>query len=206
MTHKGYGDRIARRHAQVVGDAPRIAPQDDSEMSRESREIVDAVRAAAGSGPAAVVPAYTRTLTKHPRLFRAQLDIGTMFYTGDLPPRERELAVLRVGWLAGAPYEWGEHVKIAKRVGITGEEIERATVGSAAPGWNSHEWAIVRAVEELITDFVISDETWSILAQSWNEAQLLEFPAMVGQYVALAYLQNSIRTGLDSDNPGLDRR
>ena len=106
MTHNGYGDRIAARHAQVVGQAPRIAPQDDSEMSAESREIVNAVRASAGAGPAAVVPEYTRTLTKHPRLFRAQLDIGTMFYTGDLPPRERELAVVRVGWLTGAPYEF----------------------------------------------------------------------------------------------------
>ena len=204
MAFKSYD--AAARHAQVVGAGPKIAALEDSEMSGEARAIVDGVRAAAGAGPAGEVPEYMRMLAKHPGLFRSQMDTGKLFFNGLIAPRERELAVLRIGWLAGAPYEWGEHVKISQRYGVTSEEIERAIIGSAASGWSEHDGAIVRAVEELIADFAISGETWDILAKSWDEAQMLEFPAMVGQYVAIAFIQNSYRARLAPENTGLALR
>ena len=206
MTKNGYGAGIAARHAQVVGDGPKIAALDDSEMSSEARVIVDAVRNSAGAGPAGEVPEYMRLMLKHPALFRCQMETGTVFFKGLIPARERELAVLRIGWLAGAPYEWGEHVKIAQRCGVTAGEVERATIGSTAAGWNAHDAAILRGVEELIGDFALSDATWTALAKSWDEAQMIEFPAMVGQYVAIAFIQNSIRARLAPENPGLSHR
>ena len=60
--------------------------------------------------------------------------------------RERELAVLRVAWLCRAPYEWGEHVELAKLCGVSAEEIERVTQGSSAAGWSDHECALLLAV------------------------------------------------------------
>lgn len=201
-----YRYDVAARMAQVVGDGPRVQPLDDSEMGAEAREIVDRVRAGAGAGPAAVVPEYMRTMARHPKLFQAQMEIGAMLYNGLIPPRERELAILRLSWLAGAPYEWGEHVKISQRVGVSKEEIERATNGSDAPGWNEHEAAILRGVEELLADFTLSDKTWNTLAKTWDDAQMLEFPSMVGQYVVTAYVQNSARSRLGEGNTGLSHR
>ena len=206
MNITGYGDSIAQRQALVIGDGPKIAALEDSEMSGEARAVVDGVRAAAGAGPAGKMPEYMRMLAKHPGLFRSQMETGKLFFNGLIAPRERELAVLRIGWLAGAPYEWGEHVKISKRYGVTSEEIERAIIGSAAPGWSEHDAAILRAVEELIADFAISGATWDTLAKRWDEAQMLEFPAMVGQYVAIAFIQNSVRAALAPENPGLTHR
>ncbi|HMP57328.1 MAG TPA: carboxymuconolactone decarboxylase family protein [Novosphingobium sp.] len=201
-----YRFDVAARMAQTVAEGPRIEPLDDAEMTPEVREICDRVRAGAGAGPAAIVPEYMRTMARHPALFEAQMEIGAMLYNGLIPPRERELAILRIGWLAGAPYEWGEHVRISQRVGVTPEEVERATNGSDADGWSEHEAAILRGVEELLADFAISDRTWATLAKSWNEAQMLEFPSMVGQYVATAYIQNSVRSRLGEGNPGLTHR
>ena len=130
-----------------------------------------------------------------------------VLFQGEISPRERELAVLRVAWRCRAPYEWGQHVNVAKRYGITSEEIERLTrKGSSEPGWSEHEAAILRAVDELLTEQMIGDETWATLAATWNERQLIEFPSMVGQYVATAYSQNSLRLRLDPENPGLRHR
>jgi hypothetical protein len=123
-----------------------------------------------------------------------------------LPRREAELAILRIGWLTRAPFEWGEHVAIGKRFGLTDEEVERVTVGSAASGWNEHDRAILKAVEELLDDTYISDETWETLAKSWIDAQLLEFPVLVGLYVTTAMHQNAIRLRLHPGNAGLKRR
>lgn len=206
MKLTGYGKRIAERMAQVVGEGPRIAALDDSEMASETREIVNRIRISAGAGLASEVPDFMRTMIKHPELFRAQMEMGTVLFKGQIPPRERELAVLRIGWLAGAPYEWGEHVKISQRYGVSREEIARVQQGSCAPGWSEHEAAILRGVEELLEDFAVSDATWETLAKTWDEAQLLEYPAMVGQYVVTAFVQNSLRSRLAPENPGLSHR
>lgn len=194
---------IAARQAHVVGDGPRILAIDNDDVDDESHAVVSRLRASAGAGPAAIMPDYMRTMIKHPEIFRCQMEMGAAIYKGRIPPRERELAVLRCGWLCRAPYEWGEHVDIGKRYGLSDEEVARVQQGSSAPGWSEHEAAILRGVEELIGDQALSDATWNTLAKSWDEAQLIEFPMMVGQYVATAFVQNSLRIRLAPDNPGL---
>lgn len=194
---------IATREAHVVGPGPRIAAVAEGEIDEASRALIVAVRAGAGAPPMVEVPEYMRTVVKHPDIFRCQMEMGTALFAGRIPARERELAILRVGWLCRAPYEWGQHVAIGYRVGLSGEEIARVRTGSAAPGWSDHDAAILRGVEELIADKALSDDTWDTLAQNWDEAQMIEFPMMVGQYVATAYVQNSLRIPLEGGNPGL---
>jgi alkylhydroperoxidase family enzyme len=80
------------------------------------------------------------------------------------------------------------------------------TRGSADAAWVPHDKAILRGVEELVGDHAIADDTWEVLARTWDEAQLIEFPMMVGQYVATAYVQNSLRIMLAEGNPGLSYR
>ena len=198
-------EAIAAREADVIG-AQRIGELQEDEIDGESREIIRTIRSSTGKQADSVIPGYMRTMLKHPALFRAQMQMGTTIFKGVLPPRERELAVLRIGWLLRAPYEWGEHVDIGKRYGITDAEIEALIVGSTAPNWNGHERAILTAVEELLGNQMISDATWANLAKTWNEQQLIEFPMMVGQYVATAFVQNSLRITLAEDNPGLTYR
>jgi hypothetical protein len=49
--------------------------------------------------------------------------IDALVLSGVLDERLRELAILRVGWRIGAAYEWGNHYLIARRVGLTDDEI-----------------------------------------------------------------------------------
>jgi len=195
---------IDARQAQIVGDGPRIEPLE--ELRGEALELCIGTRESIGITDHTHIPEYMRTLIKHPAIFRCQMQMGTAIFRGKIPPRARELAVLRIGWLSRAPFEWGEHVDISKRYGVSDEEVERVTQGSSAPGWSEHDAAILRGVEELLGDQMISDATWATLARSWDEEQLIEFPVMVGQYVANAYLQNALRMRLADDNPGLGYR
>lgn len=197
---------IDARQAQVVGDAPRIEPIPNEEVEGHARDLSNQVRRSAGSQGGYTVHEYMRVMMKHPAIFRCQMQMGDAIYNGVIPARERELAVLRIGWVSRAPYEWGEHVRIAKISGVTPEEIERVTAGSSAQGWSAHEAALLRGVEEIIADQTVSDATWETLAESWNEPQLIEYLMMVGQYLATACLQNSLRIRLTADNPGLRRR
>jgi 4-carboxymuconolactone decarboxylase len=208
MNVEPSGDfNIDARMEEIVGKPQRIAPLAEEELSPEGRELCARIRKSFNASETDALPKVFATMLKHPGLYRCQLEMGIeLVANGKLPPRERELAILRNAWLCGAPYEWGEHVDIAKRVGITTEEIEATTEGAKAELWNEHERAILRAVDELHMHKTISDETWDVLAASWDEQQLMEFPVLVGQYISTALLQNSLRIRLADDNPGLGYR
>ncbi|MET0656537.1 MAG: carboxymuconolactone decarboxylase family protein [Steroidobacteraceae bacterium] len=201
------GADIDAREAQILGPPQRIAPLAPEDLDEEARALVISIRASVGANPHEGIPPVFATMLKHPGLYRCTMDIGIQLLgKGELSPRERELAVLRVAWLCRAPYEWGQHVEIAKRYAISAEEIERVTQGSTAPGWTDHEAAIVRGVEELLADQMIADATWNVLATTWTERQLMEFPTLVGQYVSVAYSQNALRIRLNAGNRGLRHR
>ena len=201
------GVDIDAREAQILGSPQRIAPLAAEDLDEEARALVLSIRASVGANPNESIPPVFATMLKHPGLYRCTMDIGIQLLgKGELAPRERELAVMRVAWLCRAPYEWGQHVEIAKRVKVTAEEIERVTQGSSAPGWTEHEAALLRGVEELLADQMISDATWDVLARNWTERQLMEFPTLVGQYVCVAYSQNALRIRLNHGNRGLRHR
>lgn len=208
MTVEQSGDRnIDERMAQIVGKPPRIDPVDENNLPPEAEEAAIEIRAAFGMPENGFMPESFRMMLNHVELFRGQMAIGMALAAGSIPPRERELIVLRNAWICGAPYEWGEHVDIGKkRAGLTTEEVERCTQGSKAEGWSAHERAILKGVEELHADHMISDETWAVLAKTWSVKQLAEFPVLVGVYTTTAMQQNSLRYRLDGSNSGLGQR
>jgi alkylhydroperoxidase family enzyme len=204
-------DVIAAREAEVLGKAPRVQPLKSEEIADATLEIRLHMKRASGQDHfemrADNVPEVLLIMLRHPELCRKHTDLGLFLLgSGTLSPRDRELAVLRVAWLCQAPYEWGEHVAVAKSQGMTSEEVERITVGSAAAGWSEHDCAILRAVEELLTTAMISDETWAMLARTLDEQQLIELPVLIGQYQGTAYFQNALRLRLQDHNPGLSAR
>lgn len=197
---------IDARDAQVAGN-PRIRPMTPGEFTDEAKQLVAETFAHVERVDQADVPDFFGIMFKHPGLSRGTMQLGVALgANGSIPPRERELAVLRVSWLTRAPFEWGEHLAQGKKAGLSDEEIERVTQGSDATGWSEHDRAIVRAVEEMMGDYAISTETWTILAKSWSEPQLMELPGLVGHYIMGALIHNSIRFDLLEGNIGLRRR
>ena len=209
--HRGGIEPLATdseaRMAQVLGQPPRLNPLPEDEIRGDAMAVIERMRALHDVAPDLPVHEVFATLSKHPELLVGFLDFG-MILMGKtaLAPRDRELAVLRTGWLCGAPYEWGEHVIIAKELGFTSAEIERITQGSQAPGWNDADRAVLKAAEELHSDAMISDETWAALAARLDDSQLIELPMLIGQYHKVAFVQNSLRFQPRECNPGLSAR
>ena len=195
------------RMEQILGQPPRMTPLPEGELSDVAIAAVRRMRRFSDMPEEGEVNSEFATLARHPDLLAAFLDFGSMFLAGTaMEPRLREIAILRTGWLCRAPYEWGEHVIIGKREGLTSEEIEWITQGSSAPGWSECERAILRAVEELHGDAMISDESWAVLERHLDVRQLIELPVMVGQYHKVAFIQNAMRFRTRDCNPGLAAR
>jgi alkylhydroperoxidase family enzyme len=201
-------EEIAAREAQVLGAPPRVVPLLRAELSDEAIDLIREIGATLGidwgEDADAPIAKWFGMMFRYPRLFRLQMETGIhLLGHGAIPPLERELAILRTGWLARAPYEWSEHVRIIRALGVSEDVVERVRVGSSAPEWSEHERALLCAVEELFADDMISDATWATLASRWDEQQMIELPALVGQYRAVAGMQNSLRLPLNPDSAGL---
>lgn len=195
------------REAEITEKPPRIPPLKAEELKKEDLDAINKIRRTVNMPPVTEPPAFVATLARHPSLYHAHSVLAHQLSSGELPVRDRELIVMRIGWLCQAPFEWSEHVRTGKRLGgLTDEDVERVIVGSAAPGWNEADRALLRAVEELYANAMITDETWAVLSRSLNEKQLIELPLLVGQYQGLAYYTNSVRIRLMPGSRGLSER
>ena len=197
------------REEYILGKPPRLAALPAAERSPEQQRVLDEISMVVVDGvrkPREDADSL-EIVIRHAELYTAHLEVGKKFLSdGEMSIRDRELAILRIGWLSQAPFEWGSHVVIARRNGVTGKEIEQIIEGSTAEGWSDHDRAIVRAMEELHFDSMISDETWAVLAQSYSDKQLMEIVILAGQYKTVAYLQNSLRLRIPPGKQGLSAR
>jgi 4-carboxymuconolactone decarboxylase len=116
-----------------------------------------------------------------------------------LEPRIRELLILRVASRTGSGYEWNQHARMAKEAGLSDAQISAVAEGPAAPVWSAEEEALLAATDEMLDGHEVGDETWRSLAASFDPAQLLELLFVVGGYLALATVLNSI--GLRGELP-----
>ena len=143
-----------------------------------------------------------RTLAKHPKIFEAFGRLGGFLLSGKcLPARERELVILRVGWRSGSVYEWGQHVVIGKREGVTDAEILRLRT-PGLEGWPAEDAVLVRFADELCQTNTVTDATWAALAARFDEQQLIELVMLGGFYRMVAGTLNSLGIELDDGVPG----
>lgn len=179
---------------------PRIAPLEEAVWSEEQREIL------APMNRDGRVYNIFKTLVRHPKLLKRWLPFANhILNKSTLAPREREMAILRVGWLCRAEYEWGQHVLIGKRAGLSDAEIARIGAGPDAPGWTPFEAAVLRAVDELHEDACISDTTWAALKARYDTAQLMDLVFTVGNYTVVSMALNTLGVPLDAGVKGFDR-
>ena len=134
------------------------------------------------------------TLARHPDLAEAFLPFSThLLLRSTMPPRLRELAILRVARRSGCAYEWAHHTKIAVEAGLSAAEIEAAGRGEDPGELASAELdrAVLDAVDELAGSCNLSDRTWGTLSAYLDERQLMDLVFTVGAYVLLAMAFNT---------------
>ena len=142
------------------------------------------------------------TMANHEKLAKRWLVFGNHILSkSTLNAREREIAILRVGWLCQAGYEWGQHVVIGKAAGLTDDDIENIKKGADA-GWSQHEALIIKAADELSSDAFVTDETWKGLKQTYSDEQMMDLVFTVGQYNMVSMALNSFGVQLDDDIQG----
>lgn len=173
--------------------APRLAPVPEREWDDETRALI----AAGGTSNGKVLNIFA-TLAHHPKLLKRWLVFGAhVLAKNTLPARDREMLILRTGWNCAAPYEWGQHVVIARGLGFTDEEIDAIAAGPDANGLAPFDATLLRAADELHHDSSLSDGTWDALHERYDDQQMLDTVFTVGQYHLVSMALNSCRVERD---------
>jgi AhpD family alkylhydroperoxidase len=174
--------------------SPRIEPGTRRQIGLVNSGIARLAALATGGR----APNVFTTLARHRRLFRRWLWFAAALMPGGrLPRAETELVILRVAHRTGCDYEWGHHVRLGRRAGLSEEEIERVREGPAAAGWSERQALLVTAADELLGEGVIGEELWQRLSDHLDEVLLIELCMLVGHYEMLAMTLNTLRVQPD---------
>jgi alkylhydroperoxidase family enzyme len=170
----------------------RVPMRDLSTMSAEDRETVEK-NAMNGQ-----IFNIFKVLAHHPKLLKRWTPFaGHVLGKQTLPFRDRELLILRIGWLNQAEYEFAQHEVIAKKGGVSEVDIRRLQDGPKAAGWSEKESALLQVADDLFENSVVSDETWETLGKHYSVEQVMDAIFTVGQYNLVSWALNSLGVPLD---------
>ena len=143
---------------------------------------------------------FSRVIVRNPDAYRAFVPFIDKVIRGScLPPRDREVLLIRTLALCGETYEAHHHELIARKTGMS--EAEIAAAASADAGLSPWDRTLTQAADELVRDQAIGDATWMALAEHYDTEQMMEVVFAVGCYTVMAMLTKSFGVQVEND-PG----
>ena len=164
--------------------SPRLAPIAATHRTEAQRDML------ASRGDLNIY----KTLAWHPDLYNRWSPLGQFILNGSsIQPRHREMAMLRMGWLCQAEYEWAQHARIAKQsAGLKDVDLHAIAEGPGAKTWSVLDAAVLTMVDELRYEAMISDKTWTALRTGYSDQQIMELLFTAAQYQLVSMALNTL--------------
>jgi alkylhydroperoxidase/carboxymuconolactone decarboxylase family protein YurZ len=165
----------------------RIAPVEPENFTAEQAELV-------GEWKHLV---FSRVVVNNPKMYRSFLPhIEAVIAKTALPPRDRQVIVLRMLATSNDIYELAHHITISRNAGISEEEIAAFQSG-AGDCLTAFDHALIAATDELKRDQIVGDATWETLASRYSTEQLMEVVFVAGCYLTMAMLTKTFGMQLE---------
>ncbi|MEQ8718416.1 MAG: carboxymuconolactone decarboxylase family protein [Acidimicrobiales bacterium] len=123
-----------------------------------------------------------RLLANSPTVFRPFVRLSsTLMYDGALPEKVREVVILWMGRNRPHSYEWIEHVLIARRVGLSDEQIDAIERDDLDGDLFTDEQRLAVVVAaQLLGDHALPPETFEAAVDTWGLETFIELVMVVG--------------------------
>lgn len=123
-------------------------------------------------------------------------------FGGELSARAREIVILSVAAAERCEYEWAAHARVARRAGLTEDELEGLRDGAGMPSFSPQEQAVLAAARALIDGRDLSDQQFAAAETQIGLAPLFDIISLVGHYQHTAMALRVWRTPpRDGDQP-----
>jgi len=175
-------------------DRARIVPLEKEQWSEETREALKTVTNEKGKALNIFA-----TLANSPAAVKPFLAWASYILQGTkLTPREREILILRIGHLCNSGYEFHQHTRIGLRSGLSESDIQALRKTTDDGDWSEAEVLLIEAADQLHGDSFIGTETWTALAEHYNDKQLMDIVFVVGQYTQVSMLLNTFGVQIET--------
>ncbi|MBI9074712.1 MAG: carboxymuconolactone decarboxylase family protein [Desulfatibacillum sp.] len=144
-----------------------------------------------------------KALAHTPKMGRDFLRLGTAILSkGDLSPTLRELAILRIGHVNKAHYEWTQHVRIGKHLGLSEEKIQAVKDWKNSSILNDEEKAVLAYTDDVNANIRASDQIFQKIVDLFGHRIAVELTVTIGYYGAVSRILESLDIQLE---PGVKR-
>ncbi|WP_063063074.1 carboxymuconolactone decarboxylase family protein [Nocardia violaceofusca] len=173
----------------------RLPPLPADQWDDRTRGALAALLPRARRNPDGAGPAMS-ALARHPDLAEAYLGFGVyLLFRSTLPPRVREIAILRIAHRRQCAYEWAHHVAMADSTGLSDADVDGIRDGRLT---GEFDRLLLAAVDELDEKSQLSDTTWAALSDYLDERQRMDLVFTVGGYAMVAMAFNTF--GIQPDH------
>ena len=146
--------------------------------------------------------ALNLALVNSPGALRAFGGLGNYIrHRSTLDGRLRELAILQVGYLARAPYEWSHHIKIGHEFGVTDADIRALIAETEGRGATLAplDRAVLAAAREMTGAGAVSAATWAVLEAGLGAEHLVDLIVTIGFYCGVVRILASLEIAVEPE-------
>jgi alkylhydroperoxidase family enzyme len=140
-----------------------------------------------------------RILLRQPKLAKRVNDLlMTLLIGGELDARLRELVIMRIGWATGSVYEWTQHWRVARQLGVEESDLLAVRDWRAHSHWSEADRAILSATDETLDNGAVSAGTWAECAKHLpSDAEQLELLGAIGTWRMISQILRSLDVPLE---------
>lgn len=143
-----------------------------------------------------------RALVHSPNGARAFGSLGNFIrFKSRLDPRLREMAILQVGYLTRASYEYSHHIKLGHDFGVSDDDIRAIADESAGRATKLDPLArlVLRAAREVTLDMAVSKETFDALRAHLDNERLVDLTMTIAFYNGVVRLLGTLEIDVEDD-------
>ncbi len=144
---------------------------------------------------------YWTTFALVPDLLKnARESLGMLLQPGrKLPAKLRELAIIRTGIVGDSRFEYSQHLKVARMVGVTEDKLAAIKSWATSDQFSPAERAVMAATDELVGRNLVEDETFAALKQHLSDEQIMELFYVIALWRMHGMIVRALHLEFDGD-------
>ncbi|MFN0314702.1 MAG: carboxymuconolactone decarboxylase family protein [Burkholderiales bacterium] len=151
----------------------------DDTAHPELKPVADRIRAERGGR----LLALYKVLLHSPKVAEAWLQYFTVIRQQcGLDARYRELAIMLIAKLNGAPYEFTQHIPFALRAGITQMQLDQMGEWKNSASFDAKDKAVLAYTEAMTRDVKVPSAVFAGVRAHFDDKTLVELTATIAGY------------------------
>jgi len=144
-------------------------------------------------------PNLYKALANHPKVVAAWSEFArTLRHDSRTPRALREILILRGAQLMRSEYEWAQHLKMARKAGVSEGQIQELSSWRKSSLFNKREKAAL-ALAEAVTNGKVSDEVHAEVMRHFDHHDYVEISVTAAFYAMVGRMLDAMSVQLEPE-------